>query len=269
MARQLRRHLPGGSGAPSGPRSNQSIAVPSTPRSARYSRIYGSTVPRSSPMASAPADDRLAGQHADHGPVVVPHVGALVRTHPARHPPEPEQPHHVIDPQAAGVPQRGAHQVRERRVPLGGEPLRMPGRLVPVLAALVELVRRGAHADPGDHHVLPGPGVGTARMGADGEIPDDADAHPGGPRRVLGGGQLAVRQPLQPGVKQGLAGQPGPLGRDLGRAHGAQRFRPGPPVRPVDLGQGAPEAPVVQRLALAGPGRRRTRPRRCAVIGCR
>jgi len=91
----------------------------------------------------------------------------------------------VVDTQAAGVPQGRVHQVRQRRVLLVGQPPRMPGRLVPVLAALIELVRRGSHADPGDHHVLPGPGVGTARMAADREVPDDADGHPGGPRRVL------------------------------------------------------------------------------------
>ncbi len=200
-----------------------------------------------------PGRDRLASQHADHGPVVILHVGALVRTHPGRHPPEPEQAHHVVDAQAAGVPQGRVDQIGQRRVPPGGQPLRMPGRLAPVLATLVELIRRGPHADPGDHHVLTGPGVRTTRMAADREVLDDADAHPGGPGRLLGGGQLAVGEPLQPGVEQGLARQPGPFGRHLGRADRAQRFRPGAPVRPVNLGQRAPQAPVLQWLARMTP----------------
>ena len=151
------------------------------------------------------------------------------------------------------MPQGRVHQVRQRRISLAGQPLRMPRRLAPVLAALVELVRRCPHADPGDHDVVPGPGVSAARMTADRQVLDDADAHPGRPRRVLGGGELPVREPLQPGVEQGLAGQPDPLGCYLGRAHRAQRLRPRPPVRPVDLGQRAPQAPVLQRLPLTVP----------------
>ena len=158
----------------------------------------------------------------------------------------------MVHPQPAGVPQTRADQPGQRRVALAGQPLRVPGRLVPVLAALVELVRRRTHAHPRDQHVLPGPGVRATWVAADREIPDDPGAHARRTGRLLGGGQLGVGQPLQPGVKPGLAGQPGPRRSHLGRLGDAQPRRPGPPVRSVLLGQRAPQRPVGQRLPGTG-----------------
>ena len=43
--------------------------------------------------------------------VVVAHVRALVRGHAARDPPQPEQAEHVVDADAARVPQHGAQHV--------------------------------------------------------------------------------------------------------------------------------------------------------------
>ena len=55
VASALRRHHCGASGSFDQPRSNQSIWVPSAPRAASASRSHGSTVPRSSPITTAPA----------------------------------------------------------------------------------------------------------------------------------------------------------------------------------------------------------------------
>ena len=90
---------------------------------------------------------RLQRQHADHRLVVVAHVGALGRRAALRDPPEPEQPDDVVDADPAGVPQHGRDQVAERRVAELLEPVRAPRRLAPVLADLVERVRRCADLD--------------------------------------------------------------------------------------------------------------------------
>ena len=49
------RHHCGASGSLDQPRSNQSSWVPRMPRAASASRSHGSTVPRSSPITTAPA----------------------------------------------------------------------------------------------------------------------------------------------------------------------------------------------------------------------
>ena len=121
-------------------------------------------MPRSSPIASAPALAASAGERADHQPVVVPDVGAAVGRHAFRHPPQPHQAHHVVYPQAASVPERRAEQVGERPGAGCGKALRMPRRLRPVLPALVEPVGRRTDADPAHQQVLVCPGIGTAGM---------------------------------------------------------------------------------------------------------
>ena len=131
----------------------------------------------------------------------------------------------------------------------------MPRGQRPVLAALVELVRRGAHADAGDERVRPGPGVGAAGMCADGQVADDADAHAGLPGRALRRGGLLRRQPLQPGVEVHPVGPRPPQRRHRRGARIGERGRPGPPVRAVHLRDRAPGRPVADRLPIAGPER--------------
>ena len=88
-----------------------------------------------------PGPMRLQHQDPDQRLVVVVDVGAGVGTGTRRHPPQPEQPQHMIDTNPAGVPEYAAHQVAERRVAEFGETLRMPRRLGPVLPELVVLIR--------------------------------------------------------------------------------------------------------------------------------
>src|SRR5579875_3336382 len=107
--------------------------------------------------------------------MVVPHVGAHAGRHPGRYPPQPGQAHDVVGAQPAGAAGGRSDQVGQRPALLGREPAGMPRRQRPVLAALVELVRRGADADAGDDHVLAGPGVGAAGVRAHGEVADHAD----------------------------------------------------------------------------------------------
>src|ERR1700753_2765341 len=109
----------------------------------------------------------------------------------------------------------------------------MKGRLAPVLPQLIEPVRGCADAAPANHHSRVGPRVGAARVRPDGEVVDDARAHTGLGRRLLGRGELLLGHPLQPLVETG--------GRAVLplREHGfyatdiAQRLWPAPPVGPV------------------------------------
>ena len=74
-------------------------------------------------------------------------VGAVGRpTPPAGHPPQPEQPHDVVDAQAAGAGDRGADRLDERLVVGVPQPPRDQRRRAPVLALRVERVRRRADA---------------------------------------------------------------------------------------------------------------------------
>ena len=143
----------------------------------------------------------LGGHHPAQQFVVIPHVGALAGRHTGGYPPEPGQRHDVVHPHAARVPCCRRDQVAYGPARLRGEAPRMPRRQRPVLSALVEPVRRSAHADARHDHVLPGPGVGTAGMRADREVGDDADIHTGLPRGLLCRGRLLRYQPLQPGME--------------------------------------------------------------------
>ncbi len=91
----------------------------------------------------------------------------------------------MVNPQAARMPEASPQQLGQR-LPLPAHQLeRAERRLRPVLAALIEPVRRGAHAHAGHQQVLAGPGIGTARMDPDGEIGDHPDRHACRQRRPL------------------------------------------------------------------------------------
>ncbi len=149
----------------------------------------------------------------------------------------------------------------QRRVTAGGEPLRVPGRHSPVLALLVEQVRR--RADPGaasaraswSIHASAPPGSAP-----DGEVVDDADVHAGAPGRLLRPRELVVAHGLQPDVEPHPVGEVAPRARHRRRVRAGQLRRPPPPVAAVHLAQRAPrgERPDVLRLAAAArPDRRR------------
>ena len=69
----------------------------------------------------------LQSENADHGLVVVANVGALRGMHPLGNPPEAEQTDHMVDTQAAGMPQDGGDRLSKGRVRGGGEPIRRHG----------------------------------------------------------------------------------------------------------------------------------------------
>ena len=97
--------------------------------------------------------------------------------------------------------QHRAQHVAPRHVRRLRQLVRVPRRLRPVLAALVEPVRRGAHRRVGGHPLGEIAGVGTSRVHADGEVGHDADAHAGIGRGALGVAELFVEDPLQPAVE--------------------------------------------------------------------
>src|SRR5690606_14076917 len=115
--------------------------------------------------------------------------------------PEAEESHDVVDAQGAGVAEEGAQEVAEGGVAGGGEAVGAPGRQAPVLAAGVEGVGGCAGGHAGGEVVLLGPGVGSAGVHANGEVVDDADGHARVAGGALGGGELFVGEPGEPGVE--------------------------------------------------------------------
>ena len=74
--------------------------------------------------------------------------------------------------------QGAAQRVDPRLVAGGPQPPGVERRQGPVLAPGVEAIRRGADPHLRDEGVLPQPGVGTARIDADGQVGHDRKARP-------------------------------------------------------------------------------------------
>ncbi len=150
------------------------------------------------------------------------------------------------------MPQHRLDQCAKRAVLQFVEPVGPPRRLRPVLAQLVELIRRRAGGHAQRQRVLQGPRVGTGGMHADGQVMHDAQRH-AGPRGLrLRRGELFIELPLQPAVKIDggrVLGGEGGNARAVGVPH---RFRPLTPVGAVLVGQRAPRGKVVQVPALPG-----------------
>ena len=101
----------------------------------------------------------LQSENADHGLVVVANIGALRRMHPFGNPPQAKQTDHVIDTQAARMPQDRGDGFPEWRVRGSGEAIRPPRRLIPVLPLLVEGIRRAAYRNASGITVVQAPGI--------------------------------------------------------------------------------------------------------------
>jgi len=123
----------------------------------------------------------------------------------------------VVEAQAARVPQDVAQHRAVRRVARRREPLRVPRRLAPVLADLVERVRRCPDRDALGEQLLVRPRVRAARVHPDGEVVDHADRHARGTRRRLHRAELLVEQRLQPGVEPDARREAVAFGRHRGR----------------------------------------------------
>ena len=176
------------------------------------------------------------------------HIRAVARLHSRRDPEQPEQPHHVIDAQAAGVPEAGADRLDERLVAGGAQPVRHERRQAPVLPARVELVWRRADADAVREHVLERPGVGAA-----GVEPDRQILHHRHRRRRAR--QLPIDLVLQPLVEADpLAQRPAAAARgDCRRRRVPEIGGPLTPAGAEPLGQRAER----RELLEAGPCSRR------------
>lgn len=120
--------------------------------------------------------------------------------------------------------------------------------LIPVLALLIEAVRRCADRRTGGEDLAEGPHVGAVATHSDGEVGDDADTHSRRQCGVLGPGELFVADPLQPRVELDASGQPSALGLDEDRI--TEFVGPRRTVPPVFLDQRAPGGEITQAGAL-------------------
>ena len=126
-----------------------------------------------------------------------------------------------------------------------------PRRLRPVLAELVELIRRRSRGDTEREDVLHRPCVGSVRVNPDREIVHDPEFHARSHSRRLRGGQLIVELPPQPPVKVDGLGVLGGKRGDRGACGAGEFLGPVVPVRSVPLRQRTPDREVVEAAAFA------------------
>ena len=194
----------------------------------------------------------LQEDDAEHGLVVVAHIGAMVGPHSLGNPPQAEQADDVVHAQRAGVTQYRPRHVSQWGVGGASQVLGVPRRLRPVLPLLVVHVRRSAHGDAGSEGLRVGPHVRSLGVHPHGEVVHDAQGHSRCQGLGLGAGQLLVDDPLQPGEEVDALGQ---LVRLVGDVSGVRLPQRGGPVfqGPVLLHQRAPQGEALQPLALLGP----------------
>jgi len=174
----------------------------------------------------------FTGDQAEQVVKRVMHIGAFGGRRVGRHPEQPHQTHHMVDAQRAGVLHVGTQDVDERLVADGAQVLWHEGRQTPILAKQIEFVGRGASAGAavGDgKHGLPGPYLGAAGVGADGQILIQADGHAERLRPCRRRGQLGRSDPLQPGAVIHCIGMYFGKRGDAGGSGIAIVFRPGRP----------------------------------------
>ncbi len=111
----------------------------------------------------------------------------------------------MIDAQAAGVAQRRAYRREERSETAGDQRARREAGKPPVLATRIEQVGRRANRKTAQHVALTAPCVAAARVHADGQIADQADAHSRIERAALRYAEGSIGEPLQETVEQHLA----------------------------------------------------------------
>src|SRR5262249_47656412 len=112
----------------------------------------------------------------------------------ARDPEEPEQPHDVVDAEAASVAKRGPDRLDEGPVAGGAQAMRDEWWQKPVLPCSHVAIRRRANRRAQRERVLPGPGVRAFGIDADRQV-----LHQGARRGDAG--ELSVELPLEPRVK--------------------------------------------------------------------
>ena len=173
---------------------------------------------------------------------------------PVRHPPEPKKPENMVDSQPSAAAQHRPHHLAQRRETGLGQPVRPPRRQPPVLALLVETVRRGADAEAGRQLALQRPRVRSARIDPDGQVVHDADAHAARRRRPLRCRAAARRS------SAAASGETPTRVGELGPRRVRPRGRAGPEAPRASVRQSAPcrsasahqEREIVERRAVFG-----------------
>ncbi|GMV56916.1 MAG: hypothetical protein AMXMBFR72_00370 [Betaproteobacteria bacterium] len=192
----------------------------------RADRIrHGAEVFTDHQAAVAMAFDRHRGQKLVER---VMHVSALCRLGSRRDQIEPHQSHHVVDAQRAGVPHVRAQHRDERFVRRGAQRFGLPWRQPPVLPFRIEVVRRGADAQPVRVQPLLRPAFGAARIDRHRQIGVQAHGHVR--RAFRRGGELLVGEPLQTSVEVDAFGVGRGERRDRGRIRIAILRRPRGPA---------------------------------------
>ena len=98
----------------------------------------------------------------------------------------------MVHAHAAGVAQHGGEHLAPRGIARGGQALRVPWRLRPILALLVIVIRRGTHRALRRQILSKVYGIGAARVHPHGEVSHQAQAHAGIEGALLRGGQLLI-----------------------------------------------------------------------------
>ena len=109
------------------------------------------TVPRSSPMTSAPRARALEREDAEQVVGREAHVGSLGARPPRGDPELPKESHHVIDAERAGVAEGRAQKADPVAVAVAAKRVRVERRQAPVLAGGREPVGRRAEARAVEH----------------------------------------------------------------------------------------------------------------------
>ena len=147
----------------------------------------------------------LDPQHRQHRVERIGDVDAIRRRHAVGYDVEPLQLERVIDADRAGMAHVGGDKCPEGLQPLLFERAGVEGRQPPSSGPCgTERVRRCADRDARHEPVRPRPIFRAGAVDADGEIAIEADGHAGPCRARLGRRELAVSQPLQPGVERDL-----------------------------------------------------------------
>ena len=148
----------------------------------------------------------LERHHAQQVLEWIVHVAAIHRLVSARHPPLPEQRHHVIEPQRPAIAHAGADQRGERRIRRAPQLAWILRRDAPLLPRYAQRV--GRRADGRTHAVesLVGPGFGARSIHANGVITVQPHAEAEFARQPAHGTELIGCQPLQVGEEIHVVG---------------------------------------------------------------
>ena len=153
-------------------------------------------------------------------------IGAFRRRLAGRDQEQPLQLEGVVDTNRASVAHVCCDERAKGREPLVLEGQRVERRQSPILSLRPEKIGRRADRKTFAEPLRTRPDLGAATVGAHGEVAVEADVHPGGARAPAGRLELAIREPLQPGMERDPLRVVGAEAPDRGRGGGAVRFRP-------------------------------------------